>query len=448
MPTTGSNQRDFGRCRIRMETRVINKREAHSDSEKGNGIMSSEVALRHQLGKEIMPVTDRSQVAYVLVEASPTEMVAQVRMPVNFALVLDCSGSMHGKKLRSVKEAVKVVIDRLSPDDVISVVTFHTQAQTIIPSQPARDPQGMKTFVETIKSRGGTQMARGMQQGLDEIARWENSTMVKRMILLTDGRTASSNKCRQLAREARELGVMIYPLGIGADWDEKLLDEIGLLSGGSEAEFVRQPDDATAIFQQQVQSAVDVVVRNALLTIQLPYGVSPRRAVKVLPTISDLGPTVLSDRRVVIPLGDLEKNNPPSILLELVVDPRSAGLFRIAQGELSYDVPALGLVDQRVRDDITVTFRNDAMQNAQVNAVVMNFVERVNAFRLVSKVLDEYRQTGKTTTRLAPNVTRVLDAETQQALEQIQQGQQISQEQVKSIGSKTRKLTQRLDHSF
>ena len=411
-------------------------------------MMSSEVALLHQLGRDILPVTDRSQLVYVLVEARPTELVAQVRMPLNFALVLDCSGSMHGKKLRSVKEAVKMVIDHLSPTDAIAVVTFSSRAQTIIPSQPARDPQGMKARVETIRSSGGTNMARGMQQGLDEITRWEGTTSIKRMILLTDGRTSGSHTCRQLARKAREVGVVISPLGIGADWDEKLLDEIGLLSGGSEAEFVRHPDDAITIFQQQVQSAVDVAVRNAVLTIQLPQGVSPRRAVKVLPTISDLGASVLSDQRIVIPLGDLEKSNPPALLLELVIEPRSAGLFRIAQSDLSYDVPALVLGGQHVHDDITVIFRSDAMQTVQANAGVMNFVEKVNAFRLVSKVLDEYRQTGKTTTRLAPNVTRVLDAETQATLEQIQRGQQISQEQVKSIGNKTRKLTQRLDNVF
>lgn len=410
--------------------------------------MPSEVALLHQLGREIMPVSDRSQVIYVLVEARPTELVAQVRMPLNLALVLDCSGSMHGKKLRSVKEAVQAVLDHLSPTDAIAVVTFSSRAQTIIPSQAARDPHGMKAYVEAIRSGGGTKMARGMQQGLDELARWEGTTAIKRMILLTDGRTSGSNACRQLARFAREVGVVISPLGIGADWDEKLLDEIGLLSGGSEAEFVRHPDDATTLFRQQVQHAVDVVIRNAVFTAQFPQGVSPRRAVKVLPTISDLGASVLSDRRVVIPLGDLEKHHPYSILLELVVEPRSAGLFRIAHSELSYDVPALGLSGQRVHDDITVTFRNDAMQIAEANAVVMNVVERVNAFRLVSKVLDEYRQTGKTTTRLAPNVTGVLDAETQAALEQIQQGQQISQDQVKSIGNKTRKLTQRLDTMF
>jgi Ca-activated chloride channel family protein len=148
----------------------------------------------------------------------------------------------------------------------------------------------------------------------------------------------------------------------------------------------------------------------------------------------------------VIPLGDLEKNNPPSVLIELLVEPRPAGLFRIAQAELSYDVPMIGLSSEKIRDDVKVIFTSDARLSAQMNATVMNFAEKVNAHRLVSKVLDEYKRTGKATTRLAPNVTRVLDAETQAALEQISQGQQISQEQVKVIGNKTRKLTQRLDN--
>jgi Ca-activated chloride channel family protein len=211
------------------------------------------------------------------------------------------------------------------------------------------------------------------------------------------------------------------------------------------AEFIRNPADAMSIFQQQVQSAVAVAVRNAVLTLRLPTGVTPKKAVKVLPIISDLGQSVLSDRQVVIPLGDLEKETPQAVLVELLIDPRPAGLFRIAQAELSYDVPIANLVGERIREDIKVTFTTDPNQAAQVNARVMNFAEKANAQRLVTRILDEYKRTGKVTTRLAPNVTRILDEETQAALEQISKGQQISQEQVKSIGNKTRKLTQRLD---
>ena len=45
---------------------------------------------------------------------------------------------------------------------------------------------------------------------------------------------------------------------------------------------------------------------------------------------------------------------------------------------------------------------------------------------------------------LHPNVTRMLDPETQRALDQLAAGGAVSQEDVKSIGNKTRKLTQML----
>lgn len=408
--------------------------------------MPGEVTLEHQVGKDFMPVTGGSQVAYVLIEARPTAMMAQVRMPLNFALVLDHSGSMKGAKLRNVKEAVKMVLDRLEPTDYVSVVIFDDTSQVIIPSMPANDKPGMKAAIDQIRDAGGTTMSLGMIQGLNELRRWHIPNAVNRMILLTDGVTyGDSDRCRQLARDAAAAGIAIYPLGIGADWDEDLLDTVGELSGGMPAEFIRDAADALTIFQQQLQSAVDVAIRNATLILRLPVGVSAKKAVKVLPIISDLGQSVLSDRQVVVPLGDLEKDKPQSVLVELMIDPRPAGLFRITQAELSYDVPITGVEGERIRDDIKVTFTTDANQAAPVNAYVMNFAEKANAHRLVTRVLEEYKRTGKATTRLAPNVTRVLDEETQAALEQINQGQQISQEQVKSIGNKTRKLTQRLD---
>src|SRR5437667_5570280 len=326
--------------------------------------MPGEVTLVHQLGKEYMPVTGGSQLAYALIEAKPTSLMAQVRMPLNFALVMGHSGSMRGAKLRNVREAVKMVIDRLDPTDYISVVIFDDTAQVIIPSMPANDKPGMKAAIDRIQDAGGTTMSLGMVQGLGELRRWNIPNAVNRMILLTDGVTyGDTDRCRQLARDASAAGISIYPLGIGADWDEDLLDTIGQLSGGMPAEFIRNPTDALTIFEQQLQSAVDVAIRNTTLILRLPVGVSAKKAVKVLPIISDLGQSVLSDRQVVIPLGDLEKDKPQSVLVELMIDPRPAGLFRIMQAELSYDVPIANLEGEQIRDDIKLTFTMDANQS-------------------------------------------------------------------------------------
>ena len=314
---------------------------------------------------------------------------------------------------------------------------------------PANDKPGMKAAIDRIQDAGGTTMSLGIIQGLGELRRWNLQNSVNRMILLTDGVTyGDTDRCRQLARDAATSGISIYPLGIGSDWDENLLDDIGQISGGLPAEFIRSPADAMAVFEQQVQSAVAVAVRNAVLTLRLPAGVTPRRAVKVLPIIQDINPSALSDRQVTVTLGDLEKETAQSVLVELMIDPRPAGLFRISQAELTYDVlvPVVGgLNREQIRDDIKVTFTTDTNLVSQVNALVMNFAERTNAQRLVTRMLDEYKSKGTVTTKISPNVTRVLDAETLNAIQQMTEGKQISQEQVKSIGNKTRKLTQRLD---
>lgn len=406
--------------------------------------MPGEISLICQVGRERMQVTGGSQVAYVLVEARPSATGAQVRMPLNFALVLDHSGSMKGAKLRAVKDAVKLVINNMAPTDFVSVVIFDDNVRVVVPSQPASDKMGLATQVDGIKDGGGTAMSLGMSVGLTELRKHASPNTVNRMILLTDGVTyGDAERCRRIADDAGAAGIGIYPLGIGADWDEDLLDNVGQRSSGMPAEFIRRPEDALGIFERQLQSAAAVAVRNAQLTVRLPAGVAPKRSVKVLPLISEQGQDTLSDREVVAGLGDVERDTPPAILVELMVEPKPAGTFRIAQAELSYDVPGQG--PQKVRADAVVTFTNDPVPPDESNPVVMNYAEKANAHRLVTRVLDEYKKSGKVTTRLHPNVTRILDPETQRLLDQATAGGALSAEDVKSIGNKTRKLTQRLD---
>jgi Ca-activated chloride channel family protein len=248
-----------------------------------------------------------------------------------------------------------------------------------------------------------------------------------------------------MADDAGASGIGIHPLGIGADWEEDLLDNIGQRSSGMPAEFIRTPADALGLFQQELRSAAAVAVRNAQLILRLAAGVTPKKAVKVLPLIADQGPGVLSDREVVVTLGDLERGTPQAVLFELLVEPKPAGTFRIAQAELSYEVPGQGVQTEKVRADAVINFTNEVVPPEEGNPEVLNYAEKANAHRLVTRVLDEYKKTGKVTTRLSPSVTRVLDPETQRLLDQLNAGQSISAEAVKTIGNKTRKLTQRLD---
>jgi Ca-activated chloride channel family protein len=389
-------------------------------------------------------VTGGSQLAYALIEArvaSGQGGASAQRLPLNLALVLDHSGSMRGPKLQGVKDAVKLVIDHMTPSDIVSIVIFDDNVKVVAPAQPVRDRELLKAAVDGIRDGGGTSMSLGMNVGITELRKHATPQSVNRMILLTDGATyGDADRCRRIADDAGASGIGIHPLGIGADWEEDLLDNIGQRSSGMPAEFIQRPEDALTIFQQQLQSAEAVAVRAAHLTVRLPAGVTPKRAVRVLPLIAALDETTLSEHAFSIPLGDLERDTPQGVVIEVMVEPKPAGVFRIAQAELAYELPDGSRATTRA--DATLTFVNEQVPASEANALVMNYVEKANAHRLVTKVLDEYKTQGKVTIRLSPSVTKVLDPETRRLLDQVQAGGNLSPEEVKSIGAKTRKLTQ------
>ncbi|HEU5199782.1 MAG TPA: VWA domain-containing protein [Ktedonobacterales bacterium] len=404
--------------------------------------------LHCQVGRPRMAVSPAGQLVYVLATAQATDAVQAVRFPLNFCFVLDTSGSMSGKKIEAVRTAVSMLVEQMLPDDTVSVVSFSSKGQVIVPAQPVSNKRVIQAQVTQLRTSGGTQMARGMALGLEELQKHHGPNVVTRMVLLTDGLTSNKSKCLELADSARILAIPIHPMGVGSGWNEKLLDEIGDRSRGQPAEFIRQPADAVAVFQQQFQSAAAVAVRNATLTMDLPVGVTPRRVMKTLPLISDLGQAGLSDRRVLTPLGDIERGAPQAVLVELMVVASRPGNFRLARVEVTYDLPNRGIVNEQVAQDVLVEYVTDAAQSQGVDAQVMNMAEKASAHRLVTRALDEYRETGKVTTRLAPNVLANLDAETQAALTQLATGHargDDAQTMVKEISQKTRRLTQRLD---
>src|SRR6516165_6347044 len=70
----------------------------------------------------------------VVLKGPPQEVVVKIdlsalagkqkvrRTPLNLAVVLDKSGSMTGAKLEKTKQAAMQLVDRLGPDDVLSLV--------------------------------------------------------------------------------------------------------------------------------------------------------------------------------------------------------------------------------------------------------------------------------------------------------------------------------------
>jgi len=415
--------------------------------------MAGEIRLGIAKNKPYVPVTRTQQLIYVLVSAQPSQVLSQARMGLNFGFVLDRSGSMRGAKIERLKEAMRIAVSRLSSDDRVSVTVFNDSAQVLVASGLMGEQRSLLSRIRDLRAGGGTQMARGMSLGLREVFRHYDAQRANQVLLLTDGQTYGDEaQCLKLAREAGEHHIAIQALGLGDDWNEDLLDQIAQQSGGT-SDLVESPDEIVPLFAQTVERSQKAIVRNGSLVLRLVSGIVPRQVWQVTPLLANLGYTPIGEHDVQIDLGELDAEQGKAVLVELLLPPRPAGSYRIAQAQVTYDLPQTNQAGLEAREDIILEYTHDPQLVRQYDPAVMNLVEKVTAYKLQTRALDEARMgnVAGATQKLRAAATRLLElGETDLAqaakteADNLERSGQMTAAGTKKLRYQTRKLTQRL----
>lgn len=411
--------------------------------------MNTEVTLTCTWGRAPLVASASPQVAYLLVEAQASTVAEKA--PLNFCLVLDRSGSMQGAKLAALKEATKRVIDTLTPQDIVAIVLFDDTVQTLVPATFATDRDALKAQIDAIEEAGGTAMSGGMAAGIVELRKNHDPGRVGAMLLLTDGQTwGDEDRCRSLAQELARDNVRVTALGLGAEWNEKLLDDIAEATGGL-SDYIADPAQITTFFQHAVRTAQGTVAQDARLLLRLVRDATPRAVHRTSPIIANLGYQPIGDSEIAVRLGTIETDAPSSVVIDMMVPAREAGSFRIAQAELHYT--PVGGSEQVIKQDVLLEFVTDPAK-AAYDPRVMNLVEKVTAFKLQTRALSEAEagNLSGATQKLRAAATRLLDLgelelaqKVSEQAEQLDQGQAMSAERQKELRYATRRLTQKLE---
>src|SRR6185436_579493 len=129
----------------------------------------------------------QKQTSYVRVGLTGIPINDTGRTPVNVAIVLDKSGSMAGEKLRKAKEAAIVSIDRLGPNDIVSVIAYDQTVEVLVPATKVSDRLALHRAIERLSADGNTALFAGVSKGAAEVRKFLDPHRVNRIILLSDG---------------------------------------------------------------------------------------------------------------------------------------------------------------------------------------------------------------------------------------------------------------------
>ena len=385
-----------------------NKRAAYDRRQSEAGRSPNAVfQWRMQPSRTSMPVLVDEQVVYVLFDIAAGKVSEKSsRMPLNVCLVLDRSTSMQGARLDQTKASAQRMIDSLTSDDTLGIVTFSDRAEVVWPSQPLTDPIKAKARVSAIQASGGTEILQGLNAGLAELEKNRRQYSINHLILLTDGQTyGDEERCLGVAVEAKKHRVGISAMGIGEDWNDTLLDALASRSGGV-SQYIASTGEIQHFLRERLQGLSAVYGDNMRLTLKGTNGVRIKNAFKLSPYIQ----RIEMDGAALV-LGPLQSDAPISGMLELIVGAQPAGVHRIAQMELSGEIPVRQMENAILHQDLTFTFDPQSQVNAPAPANVLSALAKITIFQMQEGAWQalEKGDVAKATHRLETMATRLLD---------------------------------------
>ncbi|HEY1013804.1 MAG TPA: VWA domain-containing protein, partial [Herpetosiphonaceae bacterium] len=208
--------------------------------------------------------------------------IAAARRPLNLSLVIDRSGSMAGRPLKQAIKAAQSLIDHLSADDMLSIVTYDDEVTTLLHPQQVVDKQAVKALLNTVRAGGCTNLSGGWLKGCELVRANQGRELVQRVLLLTDGQANSgitdSAILVNTARQQADAGVITTTLGFGNNFNEDVLIGMANAAGGN-FYFIQSPDDAAEVFAIEMQGLTAVAAQNLTVTVE---PVAPAQLTEVL----------------------------------------------------------------------------------------------------------------------------------------------------------------------
>lgn len=282
-----------------------------------NGTDPGILELAASMGNRFVPAgTDSEIVARMRIDAHP--VTGAQRPPINLALVLDTSGSMEGQPIADARRATETLLDSLQPGDRLSVVVFHSETELLLPSTviDRGSLDELRARIRTMEARGTTDLAGGLQAGLEEVTRYYDARGINRLVLLSDGVPNDGTMVRPLATAAGERHIGITALGLGLDYDEVLLADVATASGGR-FHYVADSSTVAEVFTDEVLRMSRTVARNVFVELRPGPGVTIQ---------SIVGPTFTeSSGRIYLNVGDLGEGDSRDVLVRMNVAGRRDG---------------------------------------------------------------------------------------------------------------------------
>jgi Ca-activated chloride channel family protein len=166
--------------------------------------------------------------------------IAAKELPAaNLVFLVDVSGSMGSPdKLPLLKSSLRLLVDRLRPQDRVTLVTYAGETRVALPTTAGDRKVAIQTAIDQLVASGSTAGASGIDLAYRAAQEGFIPGGINRILLATDGDfnvgITDFSQLKSMVEEKRKSGVSLSTLGFGAgNYNEQLMEQLADAGDGA-----------------------------------------------------------------------------------------------------------------------------------------------------------------------------------------------------------------------
>jgi Ca-activated chloride channel family protein len=194
-------------------------------------------------------------------------------------------------------------------------------------------------------------------------------------------------------------------MGIGQDWNDKLLDEIAARSGGTST-YVDAASKVVSVFRERIHTLATIFAQNATLDLSLAQGVQLLEAFRVSPHLEQL-----HAREGRLSVGPLDSEQSCVLIVELLLERGLQGTLCVSRLSLSLDGTGASQPTACVEKPIELTLTRDEPDQKPIPPNIVSALGKLAIFKMQEKMMQDLDQgqIERASQRLETMATRLLN---------------------------------------
>jgi Ca-activated chloride channel family protein len=205
------------------------------------------------------------------------ELEGNRRPPSNLVFLIDVSGSMNTpNKLPLLKQGLKLLVDRLGENDMVSIVVYAGASGLVLPPTNGIRKETINQAIDSLYPGGSTNGASGIQLAYNQAVRNLIRGGVNRVILMTDGDfnvgITNQGDLTRLIEERAKSGVFLSVLGFGmGNIKDATLERLADRGNGNYA-YIDNINEARKVLVEEMGGTLVTVAKDVKIQVDFNPG--------------------------------------------------------------------------------------------------------------------------------------------------------------------------------